>query len=47
MIATQLSLGLRTAGTIQLAHGDLYAAGAPDGVINLQDVLLLMQLIIP
>jgi hypothetical protein len=26
-----------------LTHGDLYPPGAPDGVINLQDVILLLQ----
>ena len=26
-----------------MSHGDLYPAGAPDGVINVQDLLLLQQ----
>ncbi len=47
LIATQLTFGLRTAGTTQLAHGDVYPVGSPDGVINLQDMILLMQLILP
>jgi hypothetical protein len=32
-------------GDIQLAHGDLYPPGAPDGLIGLQDMILLRQLL--
>ena len=28
---------------LEYRHGDLYPAGAPDGVINIQDLLLLQQ----
>jgi len=44
LVATRITLGLLTAGTQQLAHGDVYTPGAPDGVINLQDLLLITRI---
>ncbi len=45
LIALQIATGQRAETTHTLAHGDLYPPGAPDGVINLQDVILLLQLV--
>jgi hypothetical protein len=42
-IATQLVLGLRTAGAMQLTRGDMNL----DGVIDLADLLLLQQAALP
>jgi len=39
LIATQLVLGQRTAGPLQIAHGDMNT----DGVIDLADLLLIQQ----
>ncbi|MFC1774508.1 hypothetical protein ACFL3A_14355 [Pseudomonadota bacterium] len=33
------------ASALELAHGDLYPSGAPDGSINLQDMILLQQVV--
>lgn len=43
LIATRISLGLETATPVHLAHGDMYPAGTPDGVINTSDVLLVLK----
>lgn len=43
LIAMQLALGERTAGALQLAHGDMNS----DGVIDLADLLLIRQIILP
>ena len=43
MIATQLVLGLRIPGALQLAHGDMDG----DGIINLTDLLLIQQIVLP
>lgn len=40
LIARQLALGLRTPGTLQLAHGDMNA----DGTINTADLLKILQI---
>ena len=39
LIAAQLVLGLRTAGSLQVVHGDMNL----DGVIDLADLLLIQQ----
>jgi hypothetical protein len=39
LIATQITLGVRTSGELQYAHGDLNT----DGIINLADLLLINQ----
>ena len=36
--------GLLAAGSQQLAHGDAYPPGNPDGVINLQDLILITEI---
>ncbi|HHH43041.1 MAG TPA: hypothetical protein ENK49_02795 [Gammaproteobacteria bacterium] len=46
LVGTQIALGLRTATETHLAHGDLYPSGAPDGKINIQDLVLLQQLLL-
>jgi len=45
LVALQIALGQRAVTDHALAHGDLYLPGAPDGVINLQDVILLLKLV--
>jgi hypothetical protein len=42
----QIILGLREETDHARAHVDLYPTGAPDGVINLPDYLLLLQLVL-
>jgi hypothetical protein len=42
LIATQLALGRRTAGPLQLAHGDMNG----DEAIDLVDLLLILQLVL-
>ena len=39
LIAAQLVLGLRTAGSLQVAHGDMNL----DGVFDLSDLLLIQK----
>ncbi|NHZ69881.1 MAG: carbohydrate-binding protein, partial [Thermotogales bacterium] len=46
LITMRVVLGLLTTTETNLAHGDLYPAGAPDGVINLQDLILLQKLLL-
>lgn len=41
LIAEQLALGQRTAGTLQYAHGDMNT----DGIIDLADLLLIQQVV--
>ena len=45
LICTQFMLGLRTATADDLAHGDLYPVGMPDGVIGLADYIQLLKLV--
>ncbi len=40
-----MALGMVTPTALELAHGDLYPPGNPDGVFNLQDLVLLHQLL--
>ena len=47
LITTRIVLGLLTATETHLAHGDLYPALAPDGKINVQDLILLQKLLLP
>ena len=47
LITTRIVLGLLTATETHLAHGDLYPAAAPDGKINIQDLVLLQKLLLP
>ncbi|GMQ88403.1 MAG: hypothetical protein BMS9Abin08_1646 [Gammaproteobacteria bacterium] len=47
LITVRIVLGLLTTTNTHLAHGDLYPAGAPDGVINIQDLILLQKLLLP
>jgi hypothetical protein len=47
LITTRIVMGLLTATETHLAHGDLYPAAAPDGVINIQDLILLQKLLLP
>jgi hypothetical protein len=42
----QIIVGLREETDHARAHVDLYPTGAPDGVINLPDYLLLLQLVL-
>jgi hypothetical protein len=42
LIAAQLALGLRSAGALQYAHGDMNT----DGVIDITDLLLIQQLVL-
>jgi hypothetical protein len=42
LVATQLALGQRTAGALQLAHGDMNG----DSAINLADLLLIHQIVL-
>ncbi|MEN8106603.1 MAG: metallophosphoesterase [Pseudomonadota bacterium] len=44
VVMMRIVLGLVTAGDTELAHGDLYPPGAPDGEIGLPDMLQLLQL---
>lgn len=43
LIANQLVLGLRTAGPLQIAHGDMDL----DAVIDLADLMLIQQIVLP
>ncbi|MDH3981206.1 MAG: thrombospondin type 3 repeat-containing protein [Gammaproteobacteria bacterium] len=43
LVLSRAVLGLIPTDNHLLAHGDLYPVGAPDGVINLQDLILLLQ----
>lgn len=43
LIATQLVLGLRSTGPLQLAHGDMNS----DGIIDLTDLLQIQDVILP
>ena len=43
LIAAQLVLGSRIAGPLQLAHGDMNI----DGIIDMADLVLIQQLVLP
>jgi len=45
LVMLRIVLGLETATSMELDHGDLYPPNAPDGAIDLSD-LLLMQLLL-
>lgn len=44
--ALRIALGLERATAADLAHGDLYPAGAPDGVIDLSDFSRLVPMVL-
>ena len=44
LIALRIATGDLSATGLELAHGDLYPPGLPDGVINTSDLLLIQQL---
>jgi len=43
LLAEQITLGLLTATTLHLQHGDVRPAGAPDGMIDLSDTLMIVK----
>ena len=43
LVTTRVVLGLLATTGTHLAHGDLYPVGAPDGRINIQDLILLQK----
>ena len=43
LLAEQISLGLLTATTLHLQHGDVRPEGAPDGIIDLRDVIMVLR----
>jgi hypothetical protein len=43
----RLALDLDQPDNTDLAHADLYPQGNPDGIINLQDLLLFLPLLLP
>jgi len=45
LVCLELLVGLQDVTNLELAHGDLYPAGAPDGRITLPDCILLQPLI--
>ena len=45
-IAQQIVLGVITPTTQDIIHADLYPVGAPDGVINISDLILFEKLIL-
>ena len=45
LVASQIVFGLRNPSDLELSHGDLYPPGAPDGTIDLSDLLVLRQLV--
>jgi hypothetical protein len=45
LIAQRIALGLYSPTGDDLLHGDVYPPGSPDGVIDLSDVLLILQMI--
>jgi hypothetical protein len=47
VVMVRLALGLVQPDNSDLAHGDLYPPGNPDGIIKLQDLLVFQQLLLP
>ena len=47
VVMMRLLLGLDQPETTDLAHGDLYPPNNPDGKVNLQDLLMFLQLLLP
>ncbi len=47
LVMTRVVMGLLPVTEVHLAHGDLYPSGAPDGKINLPDLILLQGLLLP
>jgi len=43
LLAERISLGLETATTLQLQHGDVRPQGTPDGTIDLSDTLMILK----
>ena len=47
LIAQRIVLGLINPPTpLDLAHGDVYPPGAPDGVIDMSDLLLIQKMVL-
>jgi hypothetical protein len=46
VVMERLVVGLVQPDNTHLAHGDLYPPGNPDGIINIQDLLLFQQLVL-
>lgn len=46
LVATRIVLGLHTATPLNLAHGDMYPVGAPDGDIDTSDLILILQAVL-
>jgi hypothetical protein len=44
VVATRIVLGTLTPDTVHYQHFDVYPQGAPDGIINLSDLLLVIQM---
>jgi hypothetical protein len=47
LIELRIATGELTPRPLQLGHGDVCPQGAPDGVINLSDVLVLRGRMLP
>jgi hypothetical protein len=45
LLATRHTTSLSTLSALQIARGDLYPSGSPDGVFNLSDLILLQKII--
>jgi hypothetical protein len=45
-MAQRIVLGSITATQLELDHGDVYPLGAPDGVIDVSDLLLIQKMVI-
>lgn len=45
LIALRIVLGNLQPTELEYSHGDVYPQGAPDGVINLSDVMLIQQIV--
>lgn len=46
LVLNRIALGLFQPTVLEFAHGDLYPPGAPDGIINLQDLILLSEMLL-
>jgi hypothetical protein len=46
LILEQIVLGLRDPTMSDFQHGDVYPPGEPDGIINMSDLLLVIQMLL-